>query len=127
LNRLRDAANSLINRYTSHPNIDPQRLAERWKDYKVVIVEDRINVVPRAEKETTTGSFPVIVGEAEDVLAVVKADNLEVIRAFALLLSQRVLNGKVRIIGPINTTNAFLETEFDITFVEENQESRLMF
>jgi hypothetical protein len=126
--RLRDAVRSLLTGMTTDPNIDPTLLAERYRHYMVTHDGTHVFVVPRAEKKTDSTSLSVDHAHDSDVLAVIQPTDVDVIRAFALLLGRRILQGKVLILGTLTTeTTDSLMHQHDIALISNSDNTMSMF
>lgn len=127
--RLRDAVNAIILGITPQAGINAEVLKSKWTLYKVTFDNREVVVLPKTEKNKTEDIVlaPQLAGETHnDLLAVVKADDVDVIRAFATLLGRRVLTGKIKIVGPCNDVIKTLDVDFDVEIIEETPNVYIM-
>jgi hypothetical protein len=113
--RLRDAKTAFTSGKVFHPGLDADRLRAMWPKYRVSTNETHVILVPAemVQAQPQVGSITA--------LATVKADDVELLTAFATVFARRAIIGSVKISGVLDPElEQQIRDKFDIEFIHES-------
>ena len=124
--RIKDGALAITRGLVRFPEIlDLELFAERWACYQVAFNDRLVNIELRK-----SGDKPPEIGgllDNEPALAVVSASDPQAITSLALLLSRRILVGRVKIQGTLDEQFQIdLTNRFDIALIPEPDKTTTM-
>lgn len=128
--RLRDAILALSTGLVQHPDINSDLLAKVWPRYKVIADGEFVSVVPRqTEKETSVSVHPSDV-ESPALSWTLSAEHrrfCDSLRAFAVLLGERLLTGQLTIKGQLDPKlQKQIEQDNDVVFRKVDKQTTIM-
>lgn len=118
--RLRDAAKALSSGITTHPSVDVTSLKEVWPLYRVDSDGVNVLVAPRSTEQDEVVPIHTASGDALATLNVEDGQFVELVRAFAILLGRRLLQGQVVINGDLSENlQRQLGCDYDVVIIQD--------